>query len=472
MKCVNSVFVTLLLIITCSATAAITPANDALTWGIQNSELTIPDGSIIINAKLTLHDVTAVNPANTDARLFVQLLDNPAAAITPYIDGQADNYFDGFGTAVATLTPQQFTNGSDYTIDLSQINDATSAVYNTFSNPFVQTLGDGSTVTLSSAILDLLDYTGTGSSFGFGIDCDGITIDGLTLEVTIQSTTANEPAVTQSFTYGNLNTAPVLATIAAANVNEGQPLTIILNGSDADNDPLTYSAENLPAGATLNGNTFNWTPTLAQAGVYNVTFIVSDGAKTAQQTATITVANVNQAPVINTIANQTIMATETLTFNVSAADPDGDTLTYTAQNLTAGAPFANQTFTWTPDIKTIGQFPVQFTVTDGQTSVTTSVIITVSKLNHAPRISTVKAMTVEENNYVSFGILIIDPDMDKVDFKLENMPAGASYRSGYFKWIPQSGQAGTYTVTLRASDGTTETVKTMTLTVEQAVTMH
>lgn len=39
-----------------------------------------------------------------------------------------------------------------------------------------------------------------------------------------------------------------------------------------------------------------------------------------------------------------------LTFTVTASDPDGNTLTYTAGNLPSGAGFdpATRTFTWTP----------------------------------------------------------------------------------------------------------------------------
>jgi PKD repeat protein len=51
--------------------------------------------------------------------------------------------------------------------------------------------------------------------------------------------------------------------------------------TDPDGDPITYSAGNLPAGASFDPatQTFSWTPTYRQAGTYTVTFTASDGDK-------------------------------------------------------------------------------------------------------------------------------------------------------------------------------------------------
>ena len=54
-----------------------------------------------------------------------------------------------------------------------------------------------------------------------------------------------------------------------ARVNENQLLTLTATATDPDaGSALTFSAGNLPTGATLNAttDTFAWTPTTAQAG--------------------------------------------------------------------------------------------------------------------------------------------------------------------------------------------------------------
>ncbi|MBA7715294.1 hypothetical protein ES703_124335 [subsurface metagenome] len=85
------------------------------------------------------------------------------------------------------------------------------------------------------------------------------------------------------------NSAPVLSPIGDKSVNENEPLSFTVNASDADGDPITYSAQNLPAGATFTGNSFSWTPGYDQAGSYQATFIASDGQLEDQETIIITV---------------------------------------------------------------------------------------------------------------------------------------------------------------------------------------
>ncbi|GAI76693.1 unnamed protein product, partial [marine sediment metagenome] len=57
-------------------------------------------------------------------------------------------------------------------------------------------------------------------------------------------------------------------------------------------DTLTYSAGNLPSGATFTSRTFRWTPDYNQAGAYELTFAVSDGELTDSEDITINVNNV------------------------------------------------------------------------------------------------------------------------------------------------------------------------------------
>jgi C1A family cysteine protease len=90
------------------------------------------------------------------------------------------------------------------------------------------------------------------------------------------------------------NKPPVLQAIAAQNTEEGQHLSFTLYATDADNDPITYSCQNLPAGATVDADSgiFSWTPDYTQSGVYNLTFAASDGMVEVTKTGRITVKNV------------------------------------------------------------------------------------------------------------------------------------------------------------------------------------
>lgn len=76
--------------------------------------------------------------------------------------------------------------------------------------------------------------------------------------------------------------------------DEGQRLYFYVMLSDPDYDALILNVEGLPEGADLERLNdslylFEWTPTFAQAGVYTVKFIVSDGTDSASEDITITV---------------------------------------------------------------------------------------------------------------------------------------------------------------------------------------
>ena len=78
-------------------------------------------------------------------------------------------------------------------------------------------------------------------------------------------------------------------------------------------------------------------PSVGQQGDHLVQFIVSDGALPDTEEVTITVENVNVAPVLENIGTQTVTEGETLTIMLQASDADGDSLSFTADNLPLGA---------------------------------------------------------------------------------------------------------------------------------------
>jgi hypothetical protein len=86
-------------------------------------------------------------------------------------------------------------------------------------------------------------------------------------------------------------------------------------------------------------------------------------------------------PVLESIGGRTVDEGKTLNFTVNAADPDGDALTYSANNLPAGAAFdqSNRTFSWTPGYDRSGTYPdVQFKVSDGTFTDAENITITVN----------------------------------------------------------------------------------------------
>ena len=164
------------------------------------------------------------------------------------------------------------------------------------------------------------------------------------------------------------NHAPVLTPVGDRSVIEMETLTFSISATDADNDPLAYSATNLPAGATFTAatRTFTWTPTSLQRGRGRVTFQVSDAQITVAETITITVQRIsNQAPVLAAVGDRSTNENTSLGFTLSAIDADGDPLTFSATSLPGGATLVNGAFQWTPNYDQAGSYPVTLTVSDG-----------------------------------------------------------------------------------------------------------
>jgi enterochelin esterase-like enzyme len=99
-----------------------------------------------------------------------------------------------------------------------------------------------------------------------------------------------------------VNNAPVFTGgDESVSVDEGSHVSFGVEATDPDGDALTYSVSGLPAGASFDPATrqFSWTPSYAQAGSYEVTFTASDGTKSyslsSSRTVTVTVRDVTVA---------------------------------------------------------------------------------------------------------------------------------------------------------------------------------
>ena len=86
------------------------------------------------------------------------------------------------------------------------------------------------------------------------------------------------------------NRAPVLAPIGSKTVYANELLSFVVNASDPDGDALTYTASNLPAGATFDSSTRTFSWSYCTAGTYSgIEFKVSDGSLSDSEAIAITV---------------------------------------------------------------------------------------------------------------------------------------------------------------------------------------
>ncbi len=284
----------------------------------------------------------------------------------------------------------------------------------------------------------------------------------VTFTVTDNGSPALSDYETITITVGHVNRPPVLDAIGNKTVKEGETLTFSISATDPDQDPLTYSASNLPTGATFDTSTrvFTWTPGYNQADNYtNVRFAATDsGGLSASETITITVGNVNRPPILDPIGAKTVLEGETLNITLTASDPDGDALTFSTGQLPPGASFSGQTFTWTPGYDQSGSYVVEFCVQDCGIPLELAVevvTITVGNLNRAPVFEPVGSRQTVEGQKLEFYVKANDPDGDALTYYSSQLPTGASFdpNTRLFSWTPSYGQTGSYMVTFKATDG-------------------
>ena len=184
---------------------------------------------------------------------------------------------------------------------------------------------------------------------------------------TLSGTDTTEITVTGS------DRAPVVTAPDTVSVSENALLTVDVSATDPDGSPIdSLTATGVPAGASFapgpghTSGTLTWTPSFSQAGVYTITFVAHNSLNGADTTA-ITVINTDRPPVVTSPAAASVMASDSLSFVVTAVDPDGDPIdSLTVVGLPAGASFVatpgdtNGTFRWTPAPSQVGNHVVTF----------------------------------------------------------------------------------------------------------------
>jgi len=264
---------------------------------------------------------------------------------------------------------------------------------------------------------------------------------------------------TVAITVNNVNAPPVLTSPGNQIVNESAQLAFNLTATDADDNSLVFTMGSAPSGTSLISGHFTWTPTYTQAGVYPVTFYVSDNILRDSQTINITVNNVNRAPVFTDSSAKSISENQPFSFQLMTNDPDGNTLRYLSPDLPAGAVLtAEGVFGWTPNYTQAGSCVVTFIVQDNSNlsailSDTARITLNVLNVNRPPVFTDSTARTVYETQLISFELQADDPDGNPVRYIAANLPEGAVLTlSGAFSWIPDIQDAAIYNIEFVAID--------------------
>ena len=237
-------------------------------------------------------------------------------------------------------------------------------------------------------------------------------------------------------------------------------------GSGGSAAALSYAWQQLSGPAvTLSGATTpNATFTApSPGGALSFRFTASD-ASGASASATVNLRS-NTAPVVNAIPDIAVRAGQAVSFTATGADAESDPLSFAATGLPTGATFsAAGVFNWAA--AAAGTYTVSVTASDGSlTSAVRTVVITVTA-NNPPIVGAIPNQSVRVGQTATFSASASDADGDPLTFAATGLPAGATFTSaGVFAW-PNASPAGTYTVSVTASDGfLTSAPRTVNITV-------
>jgi hypothetical protein len=212
------------------------------------------------------------------------------------------------------------------------------------------------------------------------------------------------------------NYPPVVELPGDQSVSEGEPLAFQVLARDPDGDPMACKTRLLPKWASFDASTchvegvpgFDVASLEEPNRVYtNVQFEFCDSEPLcASEAMTITVINVNAAPVWGAPAAQQGEEDRRLAFEVSATDPDGDRPILTGSSLPEGAQLTDLgdgtgRFTWTPRGDHSGRHEITLVATDGDLSASASVPITIRE-----RIHTISGVVADRDGKPAPGVTI------------------------------------------------------------------
>ncbi len=286
--------------------------------------------------------------------------------------------------------------------------------------------------------------------------------------VTLRASDLAGNPVDQSFQV-SVNDAPVIQPIGNKQIQEGQTLLFTASATDTD-QPLSFSLEGAPQGATIDAQTgaFTWATTEADGpGQYTITVKVTDATGAAgRESFVATVTENNTSPALASIED--VIADEETLVEFFAVGTDADLpaqeLTYRLETgAPAGAAIDAETgrFTWTPGENQTGQYPITVTVVDslGATA-SRSFTVTVREVDRPPVFDPVGVQTVAPEEVLQVTVHAADPDLpnpNAVRYSLVDAPDGASIdpQTGELVWaVPGDLAADTYELVVQATEVT------------------
>jgi uncharacterized repeat protein (TIGR01451 family) len=267
-------------------------------------------------------------------------------------------------------------------------------------------------------------------------------IDGVNVPLTELSNCFTVPG-------GPGNTTPVAVT-QGSSIPADQPFDVLLEGTDADDDNLTFAIDAAPTHGSLSVVTgidcsatnactadITYTPDSGYTGTDSFTFTVDDGTETSDPaTVTIDVQAANSRPVAGG-ASATVEQGGSVQIELQGTDADSDVLTFAVQSESANGGSIGSVaepacvddactldVTYTAPTSFLGTDSFTYTVNDGtETSDPATVTVDVTAANAAPVARPGSFPVVSDGSAQGRVLYATDVDEDILTFTITQQPA-------------------------------------------------
>ncbi len=231
------------------------------------------------------------------------------------------------------------------------------------------------------------------------------------LVVTVTDSEGLTDTQTVNITVSPVADAPTIATITAPAVTEDTAVVIPVTATDPDGGAVTVTVGNVTGGTAVVGTNgaITFTPNANYSGPASLVVTATDSSgATATQTVNLTVAAVNDAPVAGPLTTTTITTNEDTPaeFVIDAVDPDtpDSGLTVTLTDAPDHGDIGPDGTTYIPDDGFFGTDSFTYQVSDGTSSYTQTVAITVTEGPAGPARVSIDAGTPSVTVTVGDGV--------------------------------------------------------------------
>lgn len=304
----------------------------------------------------------------------------------------------------------------------------------------------------------------------------------------------------------NVNEAPVLTSPTAFSVQENTNLVATITSIDQENQTRTYSITGGSDAARFSINSatgvlsfiaapnFEAPSDVGANNVYNINIAASDGSLSATQSLSITVTNVNEAPVITSngggdTASLTINENVAAVTTVTSTDQENATRTFSIAGGADAALFSINSTTGAlsfiaardheapADSGADNVYDVIVRASDGVNVDTQALAITIANVNEAVLITSVSSFTLLENQTSVATVTATDLDGTAPNYAIVGGPdsglftidatTGALSFVGApdFEMPTDSGADNVYNISVQATDGVLSDTRVLTITV-------